>query len=425
MKDEFVNPAFFKNNKFIPNGGIFIFFLLWPFGTLLYSLYNYRSEWSKNIIWLYTIFFGFTFVIPTVETDAYVYARSLELMAQPGYSIRDLFSAYFSTGSGVLDIAQRLITFLVSRFTTDYRFLFAVFGIFMGYFISRVIWFLIDSRSNKIDFFSILILFAFSMVIGIWDIGGVRWNVAAVMFVFGLLKYLMHGNKRAIWIMAATIFVHWSFTMAFFVFLVYFVLGNRSLWYFGLFVISVVVADLNLDFVRELFNAYAPAPLLESRGSYLSEAYVEHLAEDAEAAAWYYFGGAMALKWYLFAFAGIFYLWGLKKIRESTEIVSLFNFTLLYYGIFNILSVIPSVMRFIEAGFYLLLAVLFYSIGHMKGALSGIIRFVGVPVLLLYAIVRLRFGADYIGGWAIFGSPIFIYFTDNDTPIIDFIKDLL
>ncbi len=425
MKEEFVNPTFFKNNRYFPYGGIYLYFVIWPFGMLIYALTQYRSEWSKNIVWLYTIFFGFTFVIPTVEADASVYALALETMAQPDYRIGDLFSSYFSSGSGVLDIAQRLITFLVSRFTTDYRFLFAVFGIFMGYFLSRIVWFLIDRTSGKLNFFSILILFAFSMVIGIWDIGGVRWNVAAVMFVFGLIKYIVQGQKTAIWILAATILVHWSFALAFGVFLIFFVLGNRSILYFGLFIVSIVIADLNLDIIRDIFNSFAPAALLESRGSYLNEAYIEYLAEDAETAAWYYFGGALVLKWYLFAFAIMFFLWGKRKLKEHPETVRLFNFALLYFGIFNILRIIPSVTRFIEAGFFLLLAVLFYSIDHLKGTLSTVIRAIGVPALLVYVIIRLRFGVDYIGTWSILGSPIFIYFAENKTPLIEIIKDIL
>lgn len=425
MKDELVNPGFFAYNRVFPNGGVYLFFLLWPFGTLLYSMMHYRCEWTKNIFWLYAIFFGFSFVIPTVEADAYVYAYSLETMAKPGYSLNDLFASYFRPDSGVLDIAQRLITFLVSRFTTDYRFLFAVFGIFMGYFLSRIVWFLIDRTSGKLDLFSILILFAFSMVIGIWDIGGVRWNVAAVMFVFGVLQYIVYGKKRALWLLACTIFVHWSFIIALAVFLLYIFVGNRSLIYFGLFLVSILIADLNLDIVRDLFTSYAPAPLLESRGSYLNEVYIEHLAEDAETAAWYYFGGGMALKWYLFAFAIIFYFWGIKRNKEHPEMASLFNFALLYFGIFNILSVIPSVMRFVEAGFFLMLAVLFYNIERIQGTLSMVLRFTGIPVLLLYIVIRLRFGFDYIGTWSILGSPIFIYFTDNKTPLIDIIKELL
>ncbi len=425
MRDEFVNPDFFANSRYFPNGGIYLFFILWPFGVLLYALKNYRSVWAKNIVWLYTIFFGFTYVIPDVVADAYYYAESLKTMAQPGFGMRSLFGVYLDQDSGVLDIAQRLVTFLVSRFTTDYRFLFAVFGIFMGYFISRNIWSLVDRTVGKLDFYSILVLISFSLVIGIWDIGGVRWNVAAVMFVYAALQYLVYGKTSALWIAACTIFVHWSFVIALVVLLVYVIAGNRSIIYFGLFLVSIIVADLNLDFIRSLFEAYAPAALQESRGSYLDEYYIEYLVEDATTAAWYFFGGTIALKWYLFAFAILFYTWGMKEIKEHSEQVKLFNFSLLYFGVFNLLSVIPSVMRFIEGGLLLLLAFLFYNIERMKGPLLLVLRTTGIPLLLVYIVIRMRFGFDYIGTWSILGSPIFIFFAENKTPLIDIVKDIL
>ncbi len=149
--------------------GIYLFFIFWPFGTLLYAIKNYREVWARNIAWLYTAYFGFTFVIPSSGADASRYAGALRMMSGSSFGLKDLFSSYMSEDSGVLDIAQRLVTFIVAKFTVDYRFLFAVFGVFMGYFLSRIIWYLTDRAPGKLDLF--LYFDYCKLLFSYWDLG--------------------------------------------------------------------------------------------------------------------------------------------------------------------------------------------------------------------------------------------------------------
>ena len=64
-------------------GGSFarvIFFLVWPFGSLAFTAYHLRSSWAKNIVWLFVIFFGLTFVISNPKIDANRYNDKLQEM---------------------------------------------------------------------------------------------------------------------------------------------------------------------------------------------------------------------------------------------------------------------------------------------------------------------------------------------------------
>lgn len=400
----------------------YFLFFIWPFLGLLIAFQYFRCKWAKNLIWLYTIYFGFTFVIPNNEVDASRYRDALIMMRDTNFSLEILFSSYFSADSGMLDIAQRLLTFIISRFTDDYRFLFAAFGLFLGYFLSRMIWLLIEKTSDKLDLLDSLILISFSLVVGIWDIGGFRFSVATLVFVYGVLQYLLNSNKGGLFISISTIFIHWSFGLALAVLFIYLLVKNKLLIYFGIFVLSYLISELNLDAVRNIFSRYAPLAVTESRGSYLNEYYIQGLADRSGSIAWYISGHVQALRWYVFGFAVYYYLWGIQKIREDKQLVSLFSFSLLFYGIFNSLSSIPSMMRFIEVGNLFMLAFLFSNIVYIKNKMPIILKFVGIPVLLLFIAVRMRMGLDYIGMLAIIGSPLYIYFTENSVALIDMVK---
>jgi hypothetical protein len=411
--------------KVFGSWGIYIFFILWPFGVLLYAIKNYRAPWAKNIVWLYTIYFGFTFVIPDDGVDASRYADALTMMASSDFSIQTLFSLYTSQESGVLDIAQRLLTFFVSRFTDDYRFLFAAFGFFMGYFLSRIIWYLVDKTVGHFNLFTTLVLISFSLVIGIWDMGGIRWNIAAVIFTFGVMKYLIEGKIGGLWICASTVVVHWSFPLALFVVAVYFFLKNRTTAYFALFLISFFIAELDLEIIRSLFSAYAPQAIQISRGSYLNENYVQYVSERSLTTAWYITGHWVALKWCLFIFASYLYFKGRERFKTFPQLNNLFNFAMLFYGVFNILSVIPSVGRFLTIGNLLILALIFWNLQAFRNKEPYILRLIGIPVMLLFIIVRFRIGFDYIGLWSVIGNPIFIYAAENNISLIDIVKGAL
>ena len=58
------------------NVGLWIYFLLWPAGMFFTSIKNYRADWAKNGIWLFIIFFGFTF-IPLEGNDSMAYIEYL------------------------------------------------------------------------------------------------------------------------------------------------------------------------------------------------------------------------------------------------------------------------------------------------------------------------------------------------------------
>lgn len=400
----------------------YLLFFIWPFAMLVAALKNFRAYWASNIFWVFTIFFGYTYVIIGNETDASRYKGQLETMANSDVSIQLIFSQYMNEGGGDLDIAQGLLTFFISKFTDDFRVLFAVFGLFMGYFISRYIWLIINKIEKKLDFFSGLILISYSLVIGIWDMGGIRWSIAATIFVYSVLNYLEKKDNKFLWIAVTTVFVHWSFPLALAVLLLYIILGNRTGIYFIIFIISFLISEINLDIFRDLFTNYAPYVVQESRSSYLNQDYANIISSERKVLAWYIPGHIEGLKWLVFLIVIFLYTKGLKSMKSNLFIDSVFSFAILFYGVFNILSTIPSVGRFINIGSILILASSILYTTFLKNSFPKWIKFISIPILILYIIVRIRMGFDCFSIWTIVGNPILAVFVENDVPLIDIVK---
>jgi hypothetical protein len=406
--------------------GWFIIYLIWPFGALLKSFSWVRTKEAKNLFWLFCVYFGFTFVLKEGSfSDSARIARDLHEMSRSGISLNELLGTFYTTGSKNIDVIQSLITFIVSRFTDDARFLFAVFGLVFGYFYSRNIWLIMNKTNVHIGIFSGLVLLSFVFVDGIWNINGFRFNTAIQVFVYGSLSYFIEGNKRKLWITAAVVFLHWSFLIAFAILLIYIFIRNRSWIYFALFIISFFVASLQMDIVRNWFESYAPAMIQESRSGYLNEHVIEKRESMASTANWYVRGHVEIIKWFVFASIAYIYLKGINKIRKHKQLFNLFNFSLLFYAIVNILSSIPSVGRFYEVANMLSLAVIFLNLQMIPDNYSPWLKRIGIPFLLVFILVKLRFAFDYMGASLVFGNPISAFFIEHQTPLIEFVKSLL
>ena len=107
------------------------------------------------------------------------------------------------------------------------------------------------------------------------------------------------------------------------------------------------------------------------------------------------------------------------------QLFNLFNFSLLFYAIINVLSVVPTVGRFYAVTNMLSLAVIFLNIQMIPHNYSPWLKRVGLPVLLVYVIIQLRFASDYMGLALILGNPITAMLFEADIPLIEVLKNLL
>jgi len=392
----------------------------------LKSIRWFRTKDAMNLFWLFCIYFGFTFTIRESTTaDSARIIMHFKEMSISGTSLSEILGSFYSSGSNNIDIVQSLISFIVSRFTSDFRILYAVFGLVFGYFYSRNIWLLVNKTNSRILLLPVTVLLAFVVVNGIWNINGFRYYTAAQIFIYGALSFFLEGKKHKLLFAALSILVHWSFMIAVLILLFYIIVRNRTRIYFILFVVSFFMAAIEMDIIRQLFESYAPATIQESRSGYLNPHVKESIEKSQMATNWYIRGHLEVMKWFIFISFVYIFLRGIRRIKLHKQLLSLFNFSLLFYAIINIVSGVPSIGRFYTIANMLSLALIFLYLQKIDINFSPWLKRIAMPLLLLYIIVKLRFAFEFLGVTLLFGNPLFAWLVKDQIPLIDIIKGLI
>jgi hypothetical protein len=189
-----------------------IFFVLWPLGAFFYSLYHYERKESKIIIILFTAIFGYSMVAESKGLDLYRMLHSLPVYADftaEGF-LKYTGMMYSNPNSESIDFYRDIVTFIVSRFTNDGRWLMTVFGLIAGFVFTRTIDLFIFSQYKRNLYIAILLI-CFSFIIGIDHLAGVRFGLAAFVFFTGALKFIQTPNLKFFLLAALSSLIHFSF----------------------------------------------------------------------------------------------------------------------------------------------------------------------------------------------------------------------
>jgi len=411
---------FLKSEKNNLNYTLLVF-LFSPLLALIISIKNYKEVWAKNIVLLFSGFYGFMFVIGNAGSDINRYKSRFEEDLKININLLDYLKLLFKEEK--YDFIQPFLSYFVSCFTSDFRIFLLLIGLIFGFFLSRNIWYVISLVNNKPRWFSILFILVFSFIYAIWDINVMRFTLAAHIFFYGVFNVLVRKNNWGYLFALISIFMHFSFMIALFLFILYKLLGSNFVKiYFVLFIFSFITSELNLSVVKEQMSIL-PQNLIEKSDDYLNEDYKEkreELNSNKNFRGKFY---QSSLKWSVGVLMTFVYFKRNKKRNVNLNIEKdLLSFCLFFLGVFNILSSIPSMNRFQFVSY--LFAFALFCMHFSKFTKSKDIRiiYLVLPLILFYFIVKLRIGLEFTGIFTILGESVTAFFSDNLVPLIDFLK---
>lgn len=398
----------------------YLLFLLSPLLSIIISLKRYRSSWAKNIIWLYSAFFGFTFVIGNATSDVNRYKANFTALLTVNYSFWG-YIEHLANSESSFDYMQPLIMYLMSFVTNDFRIVLAVFGFIFGFFYSRNIWNIISFIRPGFPRIAMLLIVVFSIIYAVWDINVLRFTIAAHMFFYGTFNNLVRKKKWPLQIAILSITMHYTMVLSCIVLLLYKILGNWPRIYFALLILSLGVSELDMKTVQG-YMTFLPQNLQEDSKDYVNEDYKE-LREDMKEQ------NNFRGKYYQPALVrAIEVLLIFVFIRRNNWLVKnkvwygLFNFILLFFSIFNILSSIPVMNRFVFLACLFALAFLAVYFVHNNHKPERNIFTAMAPLMIFYFIVKFRVGMEFTGFFTVVGNPLTALFNDGDTAFINFLK---
>ena len=222
----------------------FLLFLVWPFGAFLFALYQYNERVSKIIFILFTGLFGYSLVAESSGLDLYRVMQLLPEASKLG------FGEYFNNRGAreSVDIYRDTVTFVVSRFTSNPKWLMCVLGVVAGIVYTKVLSLFLVEHSGK-NVYTYLLVFSFSCIIGIDQLSGVRFSLAAYTFFLGAINVIMHSDKRYLIVAGASIFIHFSFLSVFLLLVVFLRLKNYPKWIYVILVLSLILPDLLHNYI--------------------------------------------------------------------------------------------------------------------------------------------------------------------------------
>lgn len=406
---------------------LFLYWVIWPFGALISNFKKFREPYVKTLFLLFCVYYGFVFIYAdpfTGKPDSARYALRFIEMHGNSISLEGLAAMFYNPQSKIVDIYEPFILWLVSRFTGDPRFLFAVFALVFGFFWVQNLWLIFRRINGRIEFLLLLFIVGFILINPVWNINGVRMWTAAQIFLYGSLIYLLEDSrKKGLIFILSSVLVHFSFMFPAALFIA-FIFLPMNLWLFFVFFISAsFVNELNIRTVRETLS-FLPEVFQPKIESYTSEQYVQKVMGAQSPVSWHVKFADIAGRIIIYVWVLIVFL-NRKKWLGNNDMLKLFCFGLFLGGFAKIAGLIPSGGRFwtIAASVLYAVIVLFIS-GYKPFKYMGLLRVITIPLLSFVVLFNLRLGLNYTGVLTFAGNPLISFFLNDRAPLIDLIKQI-
>ncbi len=384
-------------------------FLLWPFLAFLLAIKNYSLKESRIVIYIFLIYFGLTYVIPAGSfNDAVRYGMQLKTNALLPFSdVFKIVGGLYSSDTSV-DFIEPLISFIVSRFTSNQSILFAAYTVLFGFFYLKSITLLFNRVAGNQGLNSFIHLAFFTAILPITAINGFRMWTAAWIFFYGAYHVILYREAKYLIVTLAASLVHFSFLTANVILVIYFIAGNRNYIYLPLALVSFVLPHLIAPAFQSISLALGGG--FESRfQSYSAEDYMAARQEAYQQTAWFLkIGYDLVLYYLLFAISFIQLRYG--SLMKEKEEKNLFSFLLLFLAFVNFGTAIPSFGgRFLIIFFLFATLYVFLYFAKSDGNRLHLLTWLGLFPMFLFAAIVFRQGSDSINAWIFapgFGLPL-------------------
>lgn len=374
-----------------------ILFLLWPFLSFMVALANFSRKEARNVIYIFIIYYGLTFVNSNVAVDAYRYALGLKANALLPFS--DFFKIVGGLYSDTsVDIIEPLISFIVSRFTDNHGLYFGVWAAIFGFFYLKSIGLLYEQYRINQGWNTVLLMVFFIMTIPVTMISGVRMWTAAWIFFYGAYRVITERNPTFLLVTLSASFVHWSFISANAILVIYFIAGNRNIVYLPLALSSFIIPQLAAPLFRTLALRLGGG-MQQRYANYSSEGYISAVQEGTAQTAWFMRITSDLVFYYLLIAIAVIQLRHRSLMNGKAE-RNLFSFLLLFLAFVNFGMPIPSFgERFMVLFFLFATAYLLLYFVKLPGDKIYFLVILGLFPMMLYSLINFRLGTESINAW--------------------------
>ncbi len=158
--------------------GLWVLFIISPIISAYLALKHNKNKVSKNILWAFIIFYGFTFSISGESSGSDITRYVAELKSLHGKTFTFSEAIDYFKGTGEIDILRTIISITVSRFTNSQIALTTVYAFIFGFFYSRNLFFIIENINGKCSTSRVFVVIVFRLFIAFMMIScQVHWYI--------------------------------------------------------------------------------------------------------------------------------------------------------------------------------------------------------------------------------------------------------
>ena len=397
--------------------------LLYPLGGLIYSIRNIGNQGSRFLFVLFCVYFGMIFIYFPEGTnwgegaDSMRYAMNLK----DAYAMEDVgFMDYVTSYKGGVDFYAPAILYVISRFTDNVHFFYAVVALIYGIFYSKFVWLVAKHSSYSKNKYYLLFFFMLLLIAPIWKINGVRWWTGLYMFCYALGTFLLEGRKGTLLWALCSVFVHFTFLYPMIIFVLYLLFPKRKLWpYVSVFVLINLMGTIDLSIFQDWVRQILPVDNADQVAGYMTFEYKAERNWFADSAK----NVGIYLNLYLVI---LFYLKARLEILKDKTLLQLFVLALMFETLCLFINMAPWGGRFLNLGDLMLYVFFCVSLSN-KVIYSNVIKYVKpvTPFLLYIVLFQIKDGFYAVGFFSLFLGNFFTAFAlEDNMPIINFINNL-
>lgn len=404
--------------------GGYLLFLVAPIIALIYSFRNLDNRHSKNIIWLVCGFMGYCFQITdNYSGDASRYIEKFLSYSNVEGAIKNAISLLFSN-SAHIEIVEEVISMSVSMFTENYHLLYLGYGLFFGYFFSRNLSYIYEITKTKNIKGLRWIVLAMFFTLPPWGINGFNFWTASQIFLFAFLPYVIDNNKKRLFFIVLAPLTHFSFYAPVIISIVFLGLRLKKNLAFYFYCVSFLFVWIDPSALGKLFVNFVPDIFMHKYMTYTNPENFK-IKEGGRII-------GVLIKVYTLVIS-IFFIVSYKLnelfIKNNKSLNRIFQYGFFFTGVFNVLSVVPSVSRYLAIGqwvLWLAVSYLIVSLSYRKRIrMSKHLNRTRPFILMFCLITAMRYLFPVLGIGTFLSGPIGSFIFLDDDFVIGNILDYL
>ena len=379
---------------------MWIFSLLWPFGTFLASIRKYKYRNFAIASFGIAIMYALCMQVTSTATFDADITRNLQNAADSQYKTWvDIFLEK--------DFLTSIIGKLACHVSDDLRFLGVIFEILNTLMFLRCIQ-IIETKVKSYGlrmsplWITILVL-AFSF----WEINSLRFKLATTFYVWCALEYFMNEKSRFKYYSILSPFIHFGYFIVVPPLLIYGWLKDRTIVVWMIFAVSFFLTTPAVSlYINSMTQEYMSESVAENVEGYASERGLEGMAERyAEGARMGNLNRAISRSmvdirnYTVMACVGLLSLLCYRSKNKNKEMVRILNFLLLFYAFSNVANSNSQGVRFFATA--ALLAVCFFIVFIAKSQNENAVSIthkrlfiIGCFIVCLTTLIYLYIGRD-------------------------------